>query len=82
MSVVVRMLSSSPASSCVRVNLCICFPISNLKAKSNVIAELVWLLLTPRLAWNLSSLLPPLVPAVDNNVCVLMILTGLGFALT
>lgn len=57
---------------------------SNLKAKSSGIVKLGFpnTLLPPGLALNLSSHLPPLVPAVDNNVCVLMILTGLGFALT
>lgn len=60
-------------------------PTSNLEAKGNATPDLGGLpstLLTLCLALSLVSFLPTLVSAADNNVCVLMILAGLGFTLT
>lgn len=81
----VRMLSTSPASSCIAASWGIPFPTSNLEAESKVLQNspgFPGALLPPCSAPNLLSLLPPLAPALDNNVCVLMIPAGLGFALT
>lgn len=60
-------------------------PTRNLEATGNATPDLGGLpntLLTSCLAPNLVSFLPTLVSVADNNVCVLMILAGLGFTLT